>query len=147
MRWVAKKGKKKYEKKPNGKNLTWRPDMYNNKVIQNLEAIFKIDWTVTEACLYAWIWLSTYYDRIEKYPEFSERMERAKQFPYILAKKTLFKSINDENIMIAQKWAIEFLKRRESNYKDKIESKNENTVELLSDEDKNIIDEIINNKW
>ena len=147
MRWVAKKGKKKYEKKPNGKNDTWRPEVMTPVTIQKLEAIFKIDWTVTEACLYAGISLATYYTRCEKDVKFSERMERAKQFPYILAKKTLFKSINDENIMVAQKWAIEFLKRRESNYKDKIESKNENTVELLSDEDKNIIDEIINNKW
>lgn len=139
--------KKKYAKKANWKNDTWRPEVITPSTIQKLEAIFKIDWTVTEACLYAWISLATYYTRCEKDAKFSETMARAKQFPFILAKKTLFKSINDENIMIAQKWAIEFLKRREDNYRDKFESKNETTIELLSDEDKNIIDDIINNRW
>ncbi len=139
--------KKKYAKKSNGKNDTWRPEVMTPSTIQKLEAIFKIDWTVTEACLYAGISLATYYTWCEKDTKFSERMARAKQFPFILAKKTLFKSINDENIMIAQKGAIEFLKRREDNYRDKIESKNETTIELLSDEDKNIIDDIINNRW
>lgn len=147
MRWVAKSGKKKYSKKENGKNDTWRPLVMTPSTIQKLEAIFKIDWTVTEACLYAGISLATYYTRCEKDAKFLERMERAKQFPYILAKKTLFKSINDENIMVAQRWAIEFLKRREDNYKDKVETKNETVLEVLSDEDKNIIDEIINWRW
>ena len=48
-------------------------------------------------------------------------MNQARLFPYITAKKTLIKSMESDNEAVAQKGAIEFLKRRDKRYADKLE--------------------------
>jgi len=54
---------------------------------------------------------------------FKERMEKAQLYPFIKAKKKLQIQMEDkENPMIAHKATIEFLKRREKRYSDKLQS-------------------------
>ena len=105
-----------------------RPTVITDEVIQKLESIFRIDWTVWEACSYAWIWTSTYYDHINSNEEFSVKMKAAQDYPYILARKTLMKWIKDWD----NRAAIEYLKRRDRRYNDKqeIESQQNITIEL-----------------
>lgn len=124
---MAKVKPKKYGKKENWKKATGRPTVFTEDVIQKLESIFRIDWTVDEACWYANISTSTYYEHLKANPKFSEKMSQAQQYPFILARKWLFKNVQKEDIK-----AIEsFLKRRDKRYKDKLE--NETTLTILSE--------------
>lgn len=93
------------------------PSKMTEDAISKLEAIFKIDGTVAEACAYANITHTTYHDRYKKDEEFSYRMDKAKEYMYVLARKTLAKWVQDGDV----KAAIEFLKRRDKRYKDKTE--------------------------
>jgi len=126
-RWVPKVLKK------DKKHAWWRPTKKNEETVKKLEEIFKIDWTVSEACSNAWISRETYYNRESKDKEFFDRMTRAKNFMYILARRTWVKWLNDWDT----KSAIEYLKRRDKRYKDKQETTIEVSIseEELEDEE------------
>ena len=95
----------------------WRPTKKNDEVVAKLESIFKIDGTIQEACSYAGVDKSTYHDRVNKDKAFSDKMAAARDYPFILARKTLMKGM--------QQWdtrsSIEYLKRRDKRYRDKNE--------------------------
>lgn len=99
-----------------------RPTKINEEVVGKLEEIFRRDWTVSEACSYAWIHRDTYYEHLKKNKEFSDKIERAKVFPFILAKHKIFEAINSKDLYIAAKYALEFLKRRDPEWKDKTDN-------------------------
>ena len=101
------------------KNRWWRPSVINDEILWKLIDIFKIDWTVEEACSYAGICPDTYYRNMKKNKGFSEKISDAKQFKFIYAKQKLFKSMDSKNDAVSQKWALEFLTRRHPDYKDK----------------------------
>lgn len=103
------------------KNKWGRPTKKDADTIQKLESIFKIDWTVWEACSYAWISTSIYYLREENDKSFLDKMTAAKDYPFILARKTLMKWMQDWD----NRSAIEYLKRRDRRYKDKQEIEGE----------------------
>lgn len=109
-------------------NKDWvgRPESITPEVVNKLKEILKNDWTVEEACLYAGISKVTYYAKLKRDEKFLNEMNQAKLYPYITAKKTLIKSMKSENEAVAQKGAIEFLKRRDKRYADKVE----NTVDM-----------------
>ena len=109
-------------------NKDWvgRPESITPEVVNKLKEILKNDWTVEEACLYAGISKVTYYAKLKRDEKFLNEMNQAKLYPYIKAKKTLIKSMESENEAVAQKGAIEFLKRRDKRYADKVE----NTVDM-----------------
>ena len=104
----------------------WRPSKINEIVVGKLEEIFKRDWNVSEACLYAGINRDTYYENLKKNKEISDRMERARMFPFIYAKKKLFEAIGSKDLNIAAKYALEFLKRKDPEWKDKRDDTTEN---------------------
>ena len=93
------------------------PRKMNEDNIGKLEIIFRIDWTVSEACNYANIDLSTYYEHLKTNKQFSQRMAQAQEYPFILARKWLFKNVQKEDM----KAIDSFLKRRDWRYKDKQE--------------------------
>ena len=103
------------------KKTVGRPEKITPDVVKKLKQIFMYDGTVEEACLYAWISKVTYYAKIKKDVNFLNEMNQARLFPYITAKKTLIKSMESDNEAIAQKGAVEFLKRRDKRYADKVE--------------------------
>lgn len=115
-------------KSTKSKKPTGRPTKKTEEVVQKLIDVFKIDWTVEEACAHAWIKKRTYYHWLEHDEEFLHEMEAAKQYAFTLARKTLVKWIQSWDT----KSAIEFLKRRDKRYKDKqeIDAKIEWTVSL-----------------
>jgi hypothetical protein len=69
-----------------------QPLIEDPKFKKLLEA-FKMDCTVEEACTYADIKKGTFYDYISKNPEFSEEIESARQWPVLLARKTILNAI------------------------------------------------------
>ncbi len=121
------------------KSNAGRPTKMTDDLVRKLEEIFKIDWTVGEACSRAWIWTTTYYERIEKNKEFADRMSKAQDYPFILARKTLMKGIQKEDT----KAAIEYLKRRDKRYHDKSENTNRNTNEEVSKEELDKINDVL----
>ena len=103
----------------NKKHRWWRPCKFSRKIVKKLIDIFKIDWTIEEACSYAGISKQTFYNRLEEIDGFLDEITEAKQFKFIYAKQKLFKSMDSKNDAVSQKWALEFLTRRHPDYKDK----------------------------
>lgn len=103
------------------KDTVGRPEKITPEVVKKLKQIFMYDGTVEEACLYAGISKVTYYAKLKKDEKFLNEMNQARLFPYITAKKTLIKSMESDNEAVAQKGAIEFLRRRDKRYADKVE--------------------------
>lgn len=112
------------------KNVWGRPEKITPEVVKKLKQIFMYDGSVEEACLYAWISKVTYYAKLKRDKDFLNEMNSARLYPYITAKKTLIKSMESENEAIAQKGAIEFLKRRDKRYADKVEGTIDGDVEV-----------------
>lgn len=136
------KRKYKIDKDWKVQNVGRPPIEMTPEIIRKLEEIFHIDGTVEEACLSAGIWSTTYYKRIDQDPEFARKMAIAQQFPKLLARKTLIKSMRSPNEKVAQKGAIQFLSRRDKRYSTKVEADSNINLGLLSDEDLKILEDL-----
>lgn len=112
------------------KDVGGRPTKMTPEIVRKLCDAFKIDATVEEACWYAGISKVSYYAWIKKDENFMNEIESAKTFPFIVARKKLMQSMDSDNEAIAQKGAIEFLRRRDIRYSDKIEGKIDWEVEI-----------------
>jgi len=78
-----------------------------DEAIKLLEEAFAMDCPITEACLYANIRTQTYYNWIEKKPELKERFDALREKPFLLARTTIIKSIQDNT-----QSAFEYMKRK-----------------------------------
>lgn len=96
----------------------WRPNKKTPKVIGKLEEIFKIDWTIAEACSYADIDPSTYHDWMNNDKEFSDKMTKAQDYAFIEARKMINKAIK----LGDWKLALDVIRKRDKRYTDKSES-------------------------
>ena len=144
---IVKKTAKKKIKKAEEKvfKLPWRPEKYNQDTIEKLSSIFQIDWTISEACSHAWISRETYYSWLEKKEWFSDKMESAKEVCFILARKKLVSDIR--NPATDAKSSIEFLRRRDKRYKDKIENEVTGQITNINFEFKEAEHSKINEDW
>lgn len=106
------------------KNLWWRPTRLTDEVLKKLEDAFKVGASISQACIYAGISQQDYFNWIKKYEWFFERMEGFKNFPYVFSKEAIFKAINSKDPNVSAKYALEFLKRRDPERKDKQENTN-----------------------
>ena len=125
MTWKASQKAIKPEKHPGG-----RPSKFSEEVVRKLEDAFRCAGNDTEACAYAGISRETFYDWLnpdkkfsdnftqEMQEEFIARINAAKVYPKIGCKKTLVQS----GIRGDRRAAIEYLKRTDSEYKDKSET-------------------------
>ncbi len=64
------------------------------EALKKLEEVFAIDGTVQEACFYADITPTTYYNWLEKKPELVERFEALRNRPVLKARQTVVQSLN-----------------------------------------------------
>ena len=112
-------------KKKIEKNQWWRPTLFDEETVEKLIEAFKKDATVEEACSYAGIHRDTFYKRLKKDKKFFDKIEDAKQYPFIKCKTKIFNAIENKDPNISAKYALEFLKRRHPDWKDK----QENTVD------------------
>ena len=106
------------------KKKRWRPSILDESIIKKLEEAFKVGSSITQACTHAGISLQDFYNRMEKNKEFFDKMESARNFPYIFSKEAIFKAINSKDPNVSAKYALEFLKRRDPDRKDKQETTN-----------------------
>jgi hypothetical protein len=65
------------------------------KVLTKLEEAFAFDCSVGEACFYADISESTYYDWVKDEPELSERFKALRNKPILKARQTVVQGLND----------------------------------------------------
>jgi len=112
-------------KKKDTSNL-WRNTKKTPEVVGKLEEIFRIDGTISEACSYANIDRSTYYDWLEKDKDFSNKMEDAKEYMFIEARKTIVKAVKEWD----GKLALDIMRKRDKRYKDKSENENTDTIKV-----------------
>ncbi len=87
-----------------------RPEVITPEILERLRHAFAIGCTDEEACAYAKVPTSTFYDYQKRHPDFSEEKERLKQEPILKAKNTIVQSLND--VKDAQ-WYLERKKKDE----------------------------------
>lgn len=81
-----------------------RPSLYTPEVVKTLELELANGSTIAQACRVANISQDSYYLWKKDIPEFSERMEKAKDEPQSLAKALLIKDIKRGNVDSARWW-------------------------------------------
>lgn len=108
------------------KSNAGRPTVVTPEVVAKLEYAFLRGMNDTEACLYADISRSAFYDYINKNPEFADRKEELKKYPSVRAKINITEAIEqgDEDI---SRW---YLERRN---KDEFSQKQELAADLKQD--------------
>lgn len=84
-----------------------RPTALTDEVVRNLEEIFKIGGTVSEACSYAGIGNRTYYDHMRDDKEFRRKMRAAKKFSLIAAKNVILNAIIKDKDVNTSRWWVE----------------------------------------
>ena len=78
--------------------------------LQKLTQVFALDGSVEEACYYADISVSTYYNWIKKKPELLEGFDRIRNKPILAARMEVVKGIDNN-----PEFALRFLERKRSN--------------------------------
>lgn len=82
----------------------------SDEIVHKLEEVFAIDGTVEEACFYAGIGRSTYYEWIKENPELADRFEALRNKPVLKARETVIKSINTPE---GARWYLERKRKAE----------------------------------
>lgn len=88
------------------KNKGGRPPKLTPETVSKLEQAFSLDCTVEEACFFADISRTTYYEWIKENPELSDRFEALRQKPVLAARMTVVDSLHQPH------YAFEYLKRK-----------------------------------
>jgi hypothetical protein len=102
-----------------------RPSEMSEEKVKKLEEVFAIDGTVEEACFYADISKTTYYNWLEKNPYLVDRFEALRQRPFLKARQTISKSLDQPE---HAKWYLERKKKKEFGYR--METEHSGIVEI-----------------
>ena len=113
-------------------NKGGRPSKIDEATIQKLEYAFSIGCTALEACCYADISKTAYYDYLKRNPEFTDRVELLKEKLPLKSREVLKSSIEEGDVNSA-KWFLERNKRQEFSTQQNIEQKSE--VEVTDNRD------------
>jgi len=92
------------------KNLWWRPSEMSEEKIKKLEEAFALDCSVGEACFYADITKTTYYNWLEKNPKLVDRFEALREKPVLLARQSVVKGLKESPDL-----ALKYLERKRKN--------------------------------
>ena len=72
-----------------------RPTVMTDETIHKLEEAFSWDCSDLEACFYANIGKSTFYNYVKAHPEFQDRIDELRKSPLIRARRTIINSLDD----------------------------------------------------
>ena len=100
-------------------NKGGRPTVMTDEVVSKLEYGFMKGLNITECCHYADISRPTFYEYLEKHPEFSNRMEELKSNPSTRAKLNIVEAIESGDTDLA-KWWLERRNKDEFSMKQEI---------------------------
>lgn len=93
----------------------WRPTRLNNNIIRKLKEAFKLWCTIEEACSYAEIWTSSYYEWLTKNKEFSEEINIAKKYLEFKSRAVIAQSLEKWDVKTAM-WYLERKNKEEFNF-------------------------------
>jgi hypothetical protein len=107
----------------------WNAAKISEEQYRIIEETLKMDWTIEEWCMLAWISVPSYYKHKEKNPDFARRMEVARQFPKLIARAAVQRRIRQWDA----KTALRFLELRDKRYKTEpvYEWEEENTAPVV----------------
>lgn len=109
------------------------PTKYSPEIVQKLIAAIQRDFTVEEACHYAGISTSTYYNWLENYPELLDKIDYAKTYLFRISKELIVDDIVTNKDANRAAW---FLTKRHADYNPKQRVEVNGTVEVNHDDDK-----------
>jgi hypothetical protein len=121
-------------------NKGGRPEKIKELELQKLETAFKMGCNNSEACSYAEIPESTFYEYLKKNPMFSDKIVGWKRNPILKAKHTIYKNLDDAK---TAQWYLERKCKEEFSTQSKLEleSKGINIV-VADDEHKQMLEDL-----
>jgi hypothetical protein len=81
-----------------------RPTVMTKATVQKLEQALRDGFSIEMACHVSGISRSTYYDHLERNPDFSHKMELAKDWTTQRAKQVLAQAVDSGDLKAAQWW-------------------------------------------
>lgn len=109
-----------------------RPRAITTKKLEKLEEAFKLGCTNREACFYADVAESTFYDFLKEHPEFSDKISMWKDYEKIQARYVVHKALEKGDRDIA-KWYLERKAKDEFSTKQEIDTTVNNRVVIIND--------------
>ena len=91
-----------------------RPSKFTDQIIQKLKEAFKLWCTVEEACSYAEISKSSYYEWLSINKEFSDEIKIAKKYLEFKSRAVIARSLEEWNVKTAM-WYLERKNKKEFN--------------------------------
>lgn len=88
--------------------------------------------TNREACLYADVAESTFYDFLKEYPEYSEKIDIWKNYEKIKARMVVHKALDKGDRDMA-KWYLERKAKDEFSTKQEVDATTSNRIEIIND--------------
>ena len=118
--------------KEESKNQVGRPRKITPKILEKLEEAFKLGCTNREACFYADVAESTFYDFLNEYPEYSDKINMWKDYQKIKARYVVHKALEKGDKDMA-KWYLERKAKDEFNTKTEVDTTINNKVIIIDD--------------
>ena len=113
-------------------NKVGRPRKITPKILEKLEEAFKLGCTNREACFYADVPESTFYDFLKEYPEYSDKIAMWKDYQKIKARFVVHKALEKGDRDMA-KWYLERKAKDEFNTKIEVDATLDNKITILND--------------
>jgi len=123
------------------KPLVGRPSKMTKEAVDKLEEVFKIGGTVTEACTYAMIDEATFYNWQNDFPDFSRRMQAAREFVNIASKNLIGHSIVKQQSVSSAQWWLDRHEFRQQQGNNGTTNNTINVINMPPEERKSFNDE------
>lgn len=98
------------KKKPEDKLKVGRPEIMSEAVVKKFLDGFRMGFNDSECCAYCEISRQTYYTFVNQNPDFLDKVNEAKEYPFLKAKNTIFKNLEKPD---TAKWYLEKKRRDE----------------------------------
>lgn len=103
--------------------MAGRPTELTDDVIRKIEEVAALDGTVEEMAFYADVHRATIYRWLKEDTEFSDRIDALKQRPFLKARQTIVKSLDEPQ------HAFEYMKRKKKDeFSERVDSKTDITT-------------------
>lgn len=129
---ATKKQLRRWYLKEKAKNSVGRPRAIGEKELRLLKEAFFMGCTNREACLYADVAESTFYDFLKEYPEYSEKIDIWKNYEKIKARMVVHKALDKGDRDMA-KWYLERKAKDEFSTKQEVDATVNNRVVIIDD--------------
>lgn len=123
---------RRWYRKEETKNNVGRPRAITPKKLEKLEEAFKLGCTNREACFYADVAESTFYDFLKEYPEYSDKIAMWKDYEKIKARYVVHKALENGDRDMA-KWYLERKAKDEFSTKQEFDTTVNNRVVIVDD--------------